>query len=294
MSRRLSYGTGMILVLTAGVLWSFQGIFVRQVTEAGPWTVLFWRSLGMLPMTFALLVWRSGGSPFRAIRKAGIAGALGGLGLVAAMGGAILSFQTTTIANAEFLFAAAPVRAAVLGRLILRERVTPQTWIAIGVALVGILVMVRGGLAGGAWLGNLAAFISAFGFAAFTVTLRWRHLDDSLPSTVLGAAFSVLAGAAIAIRTGQPLAAPPMDIFWCLAMGMFTLAGGMFLYTLGSRVVPSGELALLSNTEVMLAPLWAWLLLGETASAATFVGGAIVLTAIVFNGLVGVRRLARA
>jgi drug/metabolite transporter (DMT)-like permease len=51
----------------------------------------------------------------------------------------------------------------------------------------------------------------------------------------------------------------------------------MVLYTLGSRVVPAAELALLSNIEVMLAPLWVWLFLGETASANTFLGGAILL-----------------
>lgn len=73
-------------------------------------------------------------------------------------------------------------------------------------------------------------------------------------------------------------------------MGVVTLSGGMILYTLGSKVVPSAELALLSNTEVMLAPFWVWLLMGETASTGTFVGGAILLAAILFNALAGARR----
>jgi drug/metabolite transporter (DMT)-like permease len=68
----------------------------------------------------------------------------------------------------------------------------------------------------------------------------------------------------------------------------------MVLYTLGSKVVPAAELALLSNIEVMLAPLWVWLFLGETASANTFLGGAILLVAVVFNGLASTRRMARA
>jgi drug/metabolite transporter, DME family len=44
---------------------------------------------------------------------------------------------------------------------------------------------------------------------------------------------------------------------------------GMVLYTLGSRVIPAAELTLLSLIEVLLAPIWVWLALGETASAAT-------------------------
>jgi drug/metabolite transporter, DME family len=290
----MRYGTGMTLVLCAGVLWSFQALMIRQIAEAGSWTVLFWRSLAMLPVIVAFLAWRSNGSPLAAIRKAGIAGVLGGIGLVAAMGGAIVAFQSTTVANAAFLFAASPFLAAVLGRAILREPVAPQTWTAIGVALTGIFVMVRDGLAAGAWVGNFAALASALGFAAFTVALRWRRLDDSLPASVLGSLFSLIAGAIAATALGQPLAAPASDVLWCVLMGTVTLSGGMILYTLGSKVVPSAELALLSNTEVMLAPLWVWLLLGETASAGTLFGGAILLAAILYNGFSGFRRLAQA
>jgi drug/metabolite transporter (DMT)-like permease len=76
-------------------------------------------------------------------------------------------------------------------------------------------------------------------------------------------------------------------------MGAVTLSGGMILYTLGSRVVPTAELVLLSNTEVMLAPFWGWLFLAETASAGTFLGGAILLAALLFNGLSGARRRAQ-
>lgn len=290
----MRYRTGMTMVLAAGTLWSFQALIIRQIDGAGAWTVLFWRSLAMLPVVLAFLAWRSGGSPWPAIRKAGLAGVFGGLALIAAMGGAILGFQSTTVANAAFLLAAAPLLAAVLGRIILHERVAPRTWTAIAIALAGIFVMVREGLAAGAWLGNAAALASALGFAAFTVALRWRRLEDSLPTVVLGSLFSILAGAAATNQLGQSLAISTPDLLWCLLMGVVTLSGGMILYTLGSRVVPSAELALLSNTEVMLAPFWVWLLMGETASGATFLGGAILLAALLFNAHSGVRRLAQA
>ncbi len=288
----MRYGTGMVMVLTAGLLWSFQALMIRQIGEAGSWAVLAWRSLAMVPVLLAFLAWRGGGSPWPAIRRAGLAGVLGGIGLVAAMGGAILAFQTTTVANAAFLLAASPFLAAILGRLILGEAVAPRTWGAIALALIGIFLMVREGLAAGALIGNVAALVSALGFAAFSVALRWRRIEDSLPASILGAAFAVVAGALAAIQLGQPLAVPATDLMWCLLMGVVTMSGGMILYTLGSRVVPSAELTLLSNTEVLLAPFWVWLIMGETASAATFVGGAVVLAAILFNAYAGVRALA--
>ena len=288
----MRYGTGMVIVLTAGLLWSFQALIIRQIEVAGPWAVLAWRSLVMVPVLLAFLSWRSSGSPWPALRKAGLAGVLGGIGLVAAMGGTILAFQTTTIANAAFLLAASPFLAAILGRLILGEPVAPRTWGAIALALVGIFLMVREGLAAGALIGNVAALVSALGFAAFSVALRWRRIEDSLPASILGAAFAVVAGVLAATQFGQPLAIPSTDLMWCILMGVVTMSGGMILYTFGSRVVPSAELALLSNTEVLLAPFWVWLIMGETASTATFIGGAVVLVAILFNAYAGVRRMA--
>jgi drug/metabolite transporter (DMT)-like permease len=290
----MRYATGVGMVLAAGVLWSFQALMIRQIGEAGAWAVLVWRSLAMVPVLMAFLAWRSGGLPFLAIRRAGLAGVLGGIGLVVAMGGAILAFQTTTVANAAFLLAAAPFLAAILGRIVLGEAVPPRTWGAIALALAGIFLMVRDGLASGAVVGNVAALVSAFGFAAFSVALRWRRIDDSLPVSLLGAAFAVVAGALAALYLEQPLAVPVPDLMWCVAMGVVTMSGGMILYTSGSRVVPSAELTLLSNTEVLLAPVWVWLLLGETASTATFAGGAVVLAAILLNAVAGVWRLAQA
>lgn len=290
----MRYGLGMVLVVAAGVLWSTQGLIFRQIDTAGTWAVLFWRSVGMVPVLLAFLVWRAGGSPVPAIRKVGLAGVLGGCGLVGAFAGAIYAIQATTIANAVFLFAASPFLTALLGWMVLGERVRLETWAAMGVALAGIYVMVSSDLTGGALAGNVAALLSAFGFAVFTVTLRWRRLDDTLPSVLLGGVFSILVGAVVAQALGQSLAVPLADAVWAMLMGAVTLTGGMVLYTLGSRVVPAAELALLSNIEVMLAPLWVWWFLNETASPATFVGGAILLVAVMINGVSGARRMGRA
>jgi len=287
----MRYGTGVALVFVAGIVWSTQGLIFRQITEAGTWTVLFWRSVGMLPVLLGFLAWRAKGLPFGLIRKVGLAGAMGGLGLVMAFAGAIFSIQATTIANAVFLFAASPFFTAILAWLILREEVRPATWAAIALAMVGIFIMVREGLAAGAMAGNVAALISALGFAIFTITLRWGRLSDMLPAVVLGGVFSIVAGALVAGQLGQPLLVPLPDILYAMGMGAVTLAGGMVLYTIGSRVIPAAEAALLSNVEVMLAPIWVWLFLGETASTGTFVGGAVLMVAVIFNALSGARRM---
>ena len=285
----MGYRKGVALVLVAAVLWSMMGLAIRQVEVAGTWAVLFWRSAGMIPV-LALWVALSRGAVLGPIRRTGQAGVLGGLGLVAAFAGAIHAIQTTTIANAVLLFAASPFLAAVLGRLLLGEPVRCATWVAIAVALSGMAVMVGGGLSGGALSGNLAALLSATGFAVFTVTLRWGRLEDMMPAVILGGVFSMLAALGVSLATGAALLVPVPDIAVSVGMGAGLLALGMALYTLGSRVVPAAELTLLSMAEVLLAPLWVWLVLGETASGSTLAGGALVLSAIAGNAVSGMRR----
>ena len=288
----MRYGTGVMLVAAAGFLWSLQGLVFRQIETAEPWAILFWRSLGMVPVLLAFLLWR--GTARAGLRGTGLAGLLGGLGLVGAFGGAVYAIQTTTVANAVFLFAAAPLLTALLARLVLGERARPETWGAIVLALLGIFVMVRHGLGSGAVAGNVAGLVSALGFAVFTVSLRWRGVTDALPSVLVGALMALTAGAVASAATGTSLGAPLPDILWAVFMGAGLLTGGLVLYTLGSRIVPAAELALLSGIEVMLAPFWVWLFLGETADRNTLIGGAFILAAVVWNGLSRARRPGRA
>jgi drug/metabolite transporter (DMT)-like permease len=288
----MSYGRGAVMVVSAAVLWSLMGLSIRQLEVAGTWQVLFWRSLGMVPVLLAFIGWRSSGRPVAALRSVGVPGVIGGLALVAAFAGAIYAIQSTTVANAVFLFSASPFFAAILGWLILHERVRPMTWVAIGLAGLGMFLMVREGLAVGALDGNVAAVLSALGFAVFTLTLRWGRLTDMMPAVVLGGLFSMVAAAILLMVHGRPLMVPVGDIVLCVLMGALLLGLGMVLYTLGSRVIPAAELTLLSMVEVLLAPIWVWLVLGETATTATFVGGAVVLAAVALNALSGARRRA--
>lgn len=292
----MRYGTGVMLVLAAGSLWSLMGLGLRQIEAASVWAIMFWRSVGMVPVLVAWIAWTSGGKPVAAVRSVGVAGAIGGFGLVFAFAGAIYAIQTTTIANAVFLFTASPFVAAVLGWILLRERVTPATWAAIAVAVVGMFVMVREGLAVGALVGNIAALLSAVGFGAFSVALRWGKLADMLPAALLGAVFSALAAALVIVILGEPLVVSPRDMGIATGIGAVVLAVGMILFTTGSRVIPAADLTLFSLIEVLLAPLWVWAFRGETASSGTFVGGAILLAAVAFNAIAGTwaRRVAAA
>ena len=281
---------GLLCVFAAGVLWSTVGLGIRMIEEAFVWQILLYRSISMSLFLYMLIRIRSGENPFSQIRRIGYPVFIAGLSLVAAYSGGIYSIQNTSVANAMLLFATAPFMAAVLGWIVLRERLRMATWIAIAVAIGGIAVMVVDKSGSVALKGSLAALGSAFGFAVFTVALRWGRTNEMLPAVLLSGLFAIAITLIICVSLQLPLIISKNDSLISLGMGVFQVGAGLILYTLGSRSLPAGELALLSLAEVLLGPLWVFLFLGEAPSANTLIGGLILLAAIGSNALSGKRR----
>ena len=281
---------GVFFVFAAGVLWSTVGLGIRMIEDAVVWQILLYRSIAMSLFLYVVIRVRSGESPFVQVRRTGFPSVIAGLSLVAAYSGGIYSIQNTSVANAMLLFATAPFMAAVLGWIILRERVRVATWVAIAVAIGGIAIMVADMSGSVVLKGSLAALGSAFGFAVFTVALRWGRTGEMLPSVFLSGLFAIVVTFGICQFPGLSVALSLNDGTISMGMGVFQVGAGLILYTLGSRSLPAAELALLSLAEVLLGPLWVWLFLGETASLNTLIGGAVLLAAIVGNAVSGKRR----
>ena len=281
---------GLLFVFAAGVLWSTVGLGIRMIEDAAVWQILLYRSISMSLFLYMVIRLRSGESPFLQIRRIGLPVVVAGLSLVAAYSGGIYAIQNTSVANAMLLFATAPFMAAVLGWLVLREPVRAATWIAIAVALGGILIMVSDKTGDVAVQGSLAALGSALGFAVFTVALRWGRSGEMLPSVFLSGLFAIVITFGICQFLELSVVLSLQDGGVAMGMGVFQVGAGLILYTLGSRSLPAAELALLSLAEVLLGPLWVWLFLNETASINTLVGGAVLLMAIAGNAVSGKRR----
>ena len=284
----MTFRTGAALILLAGLVWSTQGLFLRLIVEAESWPVLAWRSLGLVLALLAYIAYIFKGRVWGAITSVERSGVLGALSLVLAFGGAIYGMQATSVANAVVLFSASPFFAALIGWALLGEKVAPATWAAIALATIGIAVMVGGQIDMRAFWGNVAALLSALGFGAFSVALRAGHANlradtGHFPIVLLAGVFSAIAGVILAQALGQDLRPPARDIGLALFMGAVTLAGGMILYTFGTRIVPAATATLLSQVEVILGPFWVWLFLGEAFSRATAIGGAIVMGALALN-----------
>jgi drug/metabolite transporter (DMT)-like permease len=212
------------------------------------------------------------------------------IGLGTAYNGMIVALSLTSVATVVFVLGATPLVTGGLAWWLLRERVRPATGVAMAIALSGIAIMTFGGSGAGHGLGVLAAGVAVLGNAVFAVALRYGRSVDMLPAVALAGVVAALLSAPWV----SSLALTPRDLALCAYLGGVALAVGLALFTVGSRSLSAVELPLIAMTESVLARVWVWIVLGEEAAAATLLGGALVLGAVLLQAVRGDRTTTRA
>ena len=272
---------GALLVACAAVCWSSGGLIARLVTT-GPWTTSLWRGLfASLFLTLVLWIarrrnivaqWREGGAPVL----------IAAVCMATASTCFIFALSRTSVANTAILMSTGPFVAGLLGFLLLGERVAPRTWVTMGVALAGAVVMVSSSYGRGAIVGDLLAVVMAGSFATATVLVR-RHPEIPMaPAAALATALTAL----VALPLAAPLETSARDLLLLAFFGVGQFGAGFLLFMAGARLIPAAESSLIGMLETVLGPLWVWLVLNERPGAATLMGGALILTALVANTVV--------
>jgi len=274
------------LILLGGVALSSGGILIRYVQDANAWTILFYRSLGFLGILLAVISFRHGRKTPQAFRAIGMNGVVLGLALGIGFTCYVFSMLLTTVASVSFIISAGPVFAALLGWMILRERVAPITWVVIFAAAVGMALMFADGMAGGRMLGTIIALGLPTTFAVMVVLIRRAGDVDMLPAICLAGIIGLVAGFVLS----DTLVVSTHDLFVLIILGIGQLGMGFMLITLGTRHVPAAEAALLALSESVLAPIWAWLFLMEIPAPLAMTGGALVLSCVAMQAISGVQR----
>jgi len=277
---------GVLLMIAAALCWSTGGIFVRNVTLTDGWEIVFWRSIFMVAFLAAVLTLQYRSAVFSRIRAVGLPGVIAGALLGSTFFFFILSLMRTTAANTFVLMSTGPFFAALFGWILLKERVPLRTWIAIGVALGGIVLIFAGGLDAGRSLGNLLALGVPTAFALNIVILRRMHASvDMVPAVLIAGLLSV----ALALPLALPFEVASADLLMLAPMGCIQLGLGCLLMTRAARTLTASEIGLLSLIETILAPIWVWLGVGERPTSLALVGAAIVVAALLVNEWVGYR-----
>lgn len=234
-----SLSRGRLLALSAPLFWSISGPIVRLMDSADEWQMNFYRSGTLALFVFGLLAIRYKGKLWAAMSATGRTGMLAGLFLSVAFFTNIVALNHTTIANATFLMATSPMVAAIIAWIWLKEKVSVRTAASIGLAFVGILVMMGGGIVSGSFFGDLIAFAGMIAFGAYAVVLRRGVGVDMTPAVLYAGVLSAVVAASVAVTFGDGLAVSFADLVRCTVLGVVQIGIGSVLFAAASQFVPA-------------------------------------------------------
>ena len=287
--RNSTYLYAFIVVFLAGTIWSFGALTVRYMIDSNEYVFqyLFYRGFTISIILLAYLFFKEGILFYKNFLKIGISSVLGGIFLATAFTGFIFSITMTSAAVTLFMLAAMPFIAAVVGYFVLGEVLKKSTLIAMVIAFIGVCIMIINDTLSGTALGAIIGFISATGFALYTVTIRWKPATPKFTTVVLAGVFCAIFSFFILDFSFEPFKTmPPINSYLSLLHGII-VASGLILYSLGAKYLPSAELALLSLMEVVGGVLWVWIPIfgiNEVPSLTVIIGGAIITMAVLYYG----------
>ena len=276
------YVKGVAMLVASGLCLSISGIGLRNIESADGWQILFYRSIAFTLTVFLYMLLRKDITIKESFTNIGandiLLGLFQGTGFVAF----VFALLHTTVANALFIFSAAPLVAAVLGWWVLKEAVPGRTWVAISIAMVGLMVMVGGGIAGGRYLGNLISLWVQISYAVTVILIRRSKKIHMLPALCIAGV--VTAVISVCFVTDFKISLNDFSI--SMLLGIFEIGLGFILMVLGARFVPAAQVGLLALVEPLFAPIWVWWGIGEIPSTFTILGGLLIFLAILSDGLV--------
>jgi len=291
-----SYINAFILVLLAGLFWSFGVLIVRYMIDANSYVFqyLFYRGLSIATILLFYLFIKEGLVFYKNFFRIGISSILGGIFLATAFTGFIFSITMTTAAVTLFMLAAMPFIAAIVGYFVLGEILRRTTLVAMIVAFLGVCVMIFNDSISGSALGAIIGFISATGFALYSVTIRWKPETPKFTTVVLAGLFCALFSFCVLGLSFEPFSKMPViNIYMSLLHGLI-VSSGLILYTLGAKHLPTAELTLLSLMEVVGGVLWVWIPIfgiNEVPSVTVLIGGVVITFAVLFHGYSSNRKI---
>ena len=270
---------GRLAILLAALAWSTAGLGQRGL-DASAVTQVAGRAFFAAIALFVLVVAMERRATVRAFLGMGRSGLAMTVFLGISSGAFLLALNHTSVANVLFMQAAAPMMAALLGWVLISEPVDARTWLALLLAGAGVVVMAAGSLDAGVGAVGLPLLMTA-SFAAVIVIARHRRDVSMMPATCASQVL-VVAVCAPFVSLGSVTGSD-----WAIlaALGVGQMGLGLAFLTIGARLIPPAQVALISLLEVVLGPLWVWLAYGERPSAATLVGGAVVVAAVLVQAV---------
>jgi len=285
--REQGYGTGISFMLLATLGWSLSGIFVRLLPDLDGWQISCWRGYWMSVALLAYLVavyGRGAIAKFRHIPILALCLSAGFFTITSTL--YVTSLTLVSVATISVIGASSPIFTGLLSPWVTGEKPSVAAWGAALLALTGVGIIAWDGLEGGRLVGILVSLCVPLGFAGNTLMLRRYRGVDMVPAICVGGFVTFFAAGILGFFAGHgggSFDVAPQDMLLLAAMGPLQLALPAIFFVKGARSVPAVTLSLVVMLDAVLNPLWPWLFVGEVPGKAAFIGGAIVVVAVVLS-----------
>ncbi len=275
---------GAVYALLAYVLWGFLPVYFLALVPSGPWEIVSWRIVLSLAFCAILLtVTRGWGALWRIVRQRRLLALTALAGLLIFVNWSTYLYGTLTghVLEASLGYFINPLVTVLLAVLVLRERLRVAQWIAIGIAVVAVLVIVLG-YGSFPWIALTLAF--SFGIYGL-VKNRIGPSVDAVSGLTLESAWLTPVAAALLIWVGVTdgisfgTAGPWHAVLLALA-GAVT-AAPLLLFAAGARRAPLSIIGLLQFiAPIMQFVIGVWLL-HETMTVERWIGFGLVWVALI-------------
>tara|TARA_Y100000996_G_scaffold389223_1_gene349468 strand:- start:478 stop:1344 length:867 start_codon:yes stop_codon:yes gene_type:complete len=272
---------GYFLLLFGGFCLSWGGFIVRSFETSSAWEILLLRSffffLGI--STFLSLTYKK--DTLKVIRNSGLAGLLGGFVMSFSFISFVFAMMNTSVANVVFIISTQTMFLAILGYFYLKEKVSIIGLLSIVLAMTGITVMIGDSITSGTLFGNLVALVIPISFSILVMVVRKNSNLDLIPAIWYASILSFF----YAFLMVENFNFSNNDILMGFLLGVPQLSFGFICITIGTRTTRSVTVGLLMLTETIFAPIWVWLFLNEIPPLSVFIGGTIIMFAIIVKSL---------
>lgn len=271
---------GVLAGSIAVVAWGLGPLFVRAMHVSTATTVVY-RFLFAVPVMHAV-AWLFGGRVTKRLMwLSAVPGALFGISIVVGFA----AVNNTSVSNATLISNLMPVAVVIIARFVLHQPVRQSQFVAVGVALFGMLIVVFGAGSSGdaSFYGDFLAVVNVMVWTAFF--LRMKNLRDvGLHSwSLLAAVTTVAAIVAIppCLLTSDDLGSMT-STSWMYLAAMVLLPGvvGHGLMTWASGHLPVTVSSLLTLGSPVVSAIGAWVWLDQSMTKWQGLGSAIVLVSL--------------
>jgi drug/metabolite transporter (DMT)-like permease len=275
---------GQGAVFLCAVFWSASGLCIKLV-DWHPVVIAGGRSLVAALFMLGARWWspqkRRRSFDLRPLWPAGLAYA-------ATMILFVIANKLTASANAILLQYSAPIWAAVLGWFLLGEKLHWEQWGALILAMGGVVLFFKDGLASGSLAGDSVALASGLAFGVNSVLMRMQR--DGTPEDSFILAHLVTAIFSIPFFFSHPPVMSPGAAGAVLFLGVFQIGVASLLFAYGITRITAVQAMITAMTEPVLNPLWVFLATGEKPGPSALAGGGIIVAAVLVSSLAGKNR----